>query len=457
MHRRVHSVARDAVAAGILMLIAAPVHADDLKRRGMIGIQVAPVTEEAAKEAGLDSAKGILVPAVIPGMPAIDAGIEGGDIIYKVAGKDVPDMTAFLVGMRDFYAGDDVTFGIARNGEMIERTLKLAARPMESSNDYDVMYDSTTALGHRIRTIVTKPKGEGKSPAVVILPGLGMDALEFFRPTPNPFKSMIDGLTTSGYVTIRAHLIGAGDSEGPPSRDIDLKGEVACHRAAIEALKKYDFVDDDHIFIFGHSVGARIAPLVAAGENVSGIITYAALARPWMESSTESSQRRAEIEGFSADEIRAQVQQLQTFMQQCYIEKQSPAEVLAKYPELTELTSQFLQNDTYIMGRNYRYFQELAGRDAAADWKSLDAPILAIWGSADYVANKADSEFLVEQVNAAHPGNAEFVTIDGSDHSLNRMADMEESYLAGPAGAVGDFNSDVLALMKKWMYDRMSR
>jgi pimeloyl-ACP methyl ester carboxylesterase len=432
------------IVAGVAM----PASADDLKRRGMIGIQIGPTTEEGAKAAGLDSAKGITVAGLIPGLPAGEAGIEANDIIFMVAGTETPDMPAFQNAMRGYYAGDEVKFTIARAGQTVEKTVKLGERPKETSTDYDVIYDSTTAAGHRIRTIVTKPRGEGKSPAIVVVPGMGGDALEFGQPFPNPFKSVIDELTKAGYVTVRTHLIGAGDSEGPSSQNIDLKNEVACHKAAIDAVKKYDFVDANNVYLLGVSVGTRVAPLVAEGADIRGVITYAAFARPWIESQLEGAKRRAELQGMSEEEQRTNAQQLQTFMQQCYVDKQSPADVLTKYPELRELTSQFLQNDTYIMGRHYSYFQELANRDAAADWKKVDAPVLAMWGAADYVANKADSEFLVAQVNAAHAGNAEFVTIEGTDHNLDRMADMEESFLAGFAG---DFNPEIIIVAKKWM------
>lgn len=448
MRRTLQGIVNLGCVAGMLVWAASPAAGDDLKRRGMIGIQVAPVSEEAAKDAGFDEPKGILVPGVFPGMPAVDAGIQEGDIIYQVEGKDTADLTAFMLAMRGYYAGDEVTFSIARKAEKLERTVKLAERPKETSTEYDIIYDSTTASGHRIRTIVTKPKGEGKSPAVVLLPGFGGDSLEFAQPTPHPFKVLIDGLTNNGYVTIRAHLVGAGDSEGPNARDINLQTEVACHRAAIEAVKKYDFVDGDNVFVFAHSAGSLIAPLVAEGENVRGIAVFAATARPLIESMADGARRRAELQGMSEDEARTSAQQMQTFMQQCYVEKQSPADVLAKYPELQELTSQFLQENTYVMGRHYKYFQELAARDAGADWKRVGAPVLAVWGESDYVANKADSEFLVAQVNAGAPGKAEFVAMEGIDHNFDRMADAEESFLAGFAG---DFNTDLLDVVKKWM------
>ncbi|MBT9595657.1 MAG: DegQ family serine endoprotease [Vitreoscilla sp.] len=57
--------------------------------RGRIGVRIAPVTKEVAESIGLGKPLGALVQGVEPGTPAEKAGIEAGDIIVKVDGRQV--------------------------------------------------------------------------------------------------------------------------------------------------------------------------------------------------------------------------------------------------------------------------------------------------------------------------------------------------------------------------------
>jgi len=64
-------------------------------RRGFIGVQVVPFTEDYAKEIGLPKNEGALVGAVVPGGPADKAGMRVGDVITKINDTDIkgfPDL-----------------------------------------------------------------------------------------------------------------------------------------------------------------------------------------------------------------------------------------------------------------------------------------------------------------------------------------------------------------------------
>ncbi len=57
-------------------------------KRGYMGVRIAPLTEEYAKQLGLKkNQKGLLVGSVMKGSPAAKGGIEEGDVILKVNGK----------------------------------------------------------------------------------------------------------------------------------------------------------------------------------------------------------------------------------------------------------------------------------------------------------------------------------------------------------------------------------
>ncbi len=60
-------------------------------RRGWLGLRFQTVTEELAELLRLDGTYGALVHSVTEGGPADKAGIEGGDVILKIDGRDVTE------------------------------------------------------------------------------------------------------------------------------------------------------------------------------------------------------------------------------------------------------------------------------------------------------------------------------------------------------------------------------
>jgi S1-C subfamily serine protease len=88
-----------------------------------IGVAVEP-TEENAKHAGA------VVRSVSPDSPAAKAGIKEGDIIDKVAGKDVKDFESLLGTLARHRPGEQVTFRVMRDGQEKEIAVTLGQRPM---------------------------------------------------------------------------------------------------------------------------------------------------------------------------------------------------------------------------------------------------------------------------------------------------------------------------------------
>jgi putative serine protease PepD len=74
-----------------------------------------------------DDGSGALVEAVTPSSPAAKAGLEAGDVIAQVDGRDVADADALVDAIRAHEAGDEVTIVYLRGGERRTATVELGS------------------------------------------------------------------------------------------------------------------------------------------------------------------------------------------------------------------------------------------------------------------------------------------------------------------------------------------
>jgi serine protease Do len=100
-------------------------------KRGYLGVGIQPLDEGAADALGLPKNRGELISRVEPGEAADKAGIKQGDVVVKVAGREVtPDETlSFLVA--NLGVGSRVPLEIIRDGRRQTVTAVVGERPSE--------------------------------------------------------------------------------------------------------------------------------------------------------------------------------------------------------------------------------------------------------------------------------------------------------------------------------------
>jgi serine protease Do len=85
--------------------------------RGRIGVQIQEVDQSLAQSFGLPNSKGALVSKVEPNGPADKAGIRTGDVILKVDGEPITQMTILPSVIAAKKPGSNVTIGVWRGGK----------------------------------------------------------------------------------------------------------------------------------------------------------------------------------------------------------------------------------------------------------------------------------------------------------------------------------------------------
>ena len=105
-----------AIPSNIAVKVAADLQRYGYVQRGYLGIQVTEVDANVARQTGARAIKGLYVAKVIEKCAAERAGIHQGDIILRVAGKEVNTFAEMMEELGLFSPGDEVEVDYERNG-----------------------------------------------------------------------------------------------------------------------------------------------------------------------------------------------------------------------------------------------------------------------------------------------------------------------------------------------------
>jgi pimeloyl-ACP methyl ester carboxylesterase len=137
-------------------------------------------------------------------------------------------------------------------------------KPPFSYSSEDVEYDNADKSMHYGATF-TKPKGDGKYPAVIIISGSGTQDRDGTIMGHKLYWVLANYLTKNGIAVLRVDDRGAGksslgkDINSATSADFSYDVE-----ASLNYLETRNDVDKKHLGLIGHSEGGIIAPMVAA-------------------------------------------------------------------------------------------------------------------------------------------------------------------------------------------------
>ena len=96
-------------------------------RRGWLGVRIQDVTEDLAEGLGLTEAAGALVTDVPTG-PAMDGGMQAGDVILSFDGSDVADTRELVSTVGNTQVGKEVRVLVFREGETVTLRITLGRR-----------------------------------------------------------------------------------------------------------------------------------------------------------------------------------------------------------------------------------------------------------------------------------------------------------------------------------------
>ena len=345
----------------------------------------------------------------------------------------------FCIGVSSCESGDD---------NVVDVNETTAQEVKKIHQTYDVLRE-TIMVGKgtewSLLGELTLPKDyEGKMPAVVLVHGSGPSDMDETIFDNKPFLDIANELSFNGIAVIRynkrtfVHAKEMLDALGGELTVYEETIEDAI--LAAEMLKADPRIDENRVFIIGHSMGGMLAPRIhAEGGNFAGIISLAGSPRSINDIIYDQQIAYVDAmeEGEEKENYLSQVMDKEAF-------DEAIAEIL-NLPDDEAKTNMVWSNSTSA------YYYKDWEKISVADYvKNINIPFLIMQGSADFQVS-IDKDFAAWQELFAGRSNAVFKLYDNLNHYFMQSAgrtimDFQEEYKIK-----GNVDAQVLIDMADWI------
>lgn len=437
------------------------IFAQTLPRKAMLGVSAQPLDEAKAKTNNLKVGEGLNVSAVVPNGTFEQLGIKVGDVILSINGKNINSPQELIASAQSLNEGDAIEVNFISNGAKMTKKGAAKGRLMEKSDNAEVIYDVAEMNLGKLRTITYKPKNKsGKLPSVFYIQGLPCQSQELTEKDPR--KQAFEDWVKAGFVVFRVERPNLGDSVTTKDcRDIDFNEEVEVNKAGYKKLLAYDFVDNDNVFFFGHSMGGWTAPFIAQMKQPKGIIVYGTGIVSWFEYFIHLYRIQSTYGGAKHVEAEKETREMIPMLYE-WLEAGKSAEEMRKNPALKAIVDrpgmfegEYFQGKAF--GRSAHFFYTMSKQNLAEEWSKMNCKVLAMYGEFDVQAlNANDAVTIAEVVNQSKPGNGEFMLLPKTEHifaKVDSYIQTAELYGTGKffQYAMQNYNPEVGRTTNEWM------
>ncbi|WP_276134760.1 serine aminopeptidase domain-containing protein [Polluticoccus soli] len=379
---------------------------------------------------GSFSERGMALDTAIPGSTIHTMGLRKGDTIVVLNGTMIVDVSAYNRVASEIRTGDKVVVKFKRGSNTREKRSIAVMKPFDTLPNGEVVYGWAQMGNCKLRTIVRKPKRSQSMPAILFIPGYNCGSVEGYG--QGSYGKLINTWISNGFAVVTIEKTGLGDSYGCVScMDADLATDIQVFETGYQFMERLPYADKNNLFIFGHSMGGVIAPIIAEKHSPRGVIAFATVYRPWSEFLLEMHRVQWPLDGKSYAETEDRTRLIQKVYYEYFRLKKSPAELYEnpEYKDLVASELEYTPGAQHMWGRHWRFWQQLDSVDLARSWSNVNAKVLSVFGGADFVAcSELEHELIVRAVNSTHPGNAEHLNIADVDHLMIRNPDWPSAH-----------------------------
>lgn len=254
------------------------------------------------------------------------------------------------------------------------------------------------AEGWPLPATLTLPRGMPPFPALVLVHGSGPNDRDESVGAAKPFRDLAEGLASCGVAVLRYEKRTRRHTARLAAAGITLREEVIDDAlAAAELLRRTPGVDPHRVFVLGHSLGAWLAPIIAAEDSrLAGVILMAAPARPLEQLYVEQIRYILSLDPAPTPAARAKLE-----------EAEREAAAVRKIRESG-------QGPERALGAPRAYWLSFRGLDPLSAAARLPVPVLVLHGERDYQVTTEDFRLWRKALEGKH--NAALKLYPGLNH-----------------------------------------
>ena len=412
----------------ILLFCMQITSAQELKRRGLLGIMMQSVNDSIAQELDLKTTSGLYLSMVMPNSTFANLGVKPGDVLTVLNGEQVNTPQDVLNITSGLYEGAEISITYQSKNGQKKASTSLLGRPKESFKNATVTYGQVNYTGNRLRSILVSPVGVENPPVVYFLQGYTCGSVETVS-DDNPMKKLMTDWLNAGFAVYRVEKPGVGDSQSSrPCSVISFDEELKAFKEGYKDLLANKSIDTDNIFLFGHSMGGVVAPLLEKVHVPKGTIVYGTVGDNWFDYMLDLYTIQPKHFGVSDAQIKEDNKINLEFNKDFLIRKLSGKELIANeaYVDFFRNGELDFENDQYI-GRHFDFWQNLADVDIPGAWAKVETNVLALYGEFDIQAINVQGVEKIKAIVNKNKGKATVMVIPKADHGFVNFDSMQHN------------------------------
>jgi pimeloyl-ACP methyl ester carboxylesterase len=336
-------------------------------------------------------------------------------------------------------------------------TLSSTRRPQTPTPPFpylseEVEYENAQHPGVHLAGTLTRPRGPGPFPAVLLITGSGAQDRDETVFGHKPFLVLADDLTRRGIAVLRVDDRGVGGSSGATLNDTseDYATDVAAGVAFLKARKD---IDPNAIGLVGHSEGALIATLVASKDpSIACLVFLAGPGLPGREVIVEQARAIALASG-ETPEAAEETALSQRAILDAALSESDPERMKAAVLETTAKRGLPSPHPGALSALTSAWYRFYVAYDPRPALRNIRMPVLALLGSKDVQVTAAQNLPALREALADNP-RAEVRVLQGLNHGfqtaregkLGEYASIEETIAPSALDLIGNW---VTATLRK--------
>lgn len=410
----------------VILLVHQISEAQILKRKGMLGIMMQTLTDSMASQHEIKVSTGVYITTVMPNSTFSNLGVKQGDVLTKLNGTSVQTINEVLAITGELYEGETIEAEYYSKNEKKTNSAPLKGRPIEAFKNAKVTYGEVVYKDNVLRSILVTPQLKKKAPVIYFLQGYTCGSVETVS-DDNLMKKLMSDWVNAGFAVYRIEKPGVGDSQSRKHcSEISFDEELVAFKEGYKDLLKQESIDANNIFMFGHSMGGVIAPLLNEFRSPRGILTYGTIAENWYDYMVDLYTIQPKHFGVSDAQIKEDNKVNLKFNEDFLINKLSGEEMLKNETYVAFFNVEDFERNQYL-GRHFKFWQNLADINIPESWSQVKTNVLALHGEFDIQAiDKKGAEKLVEIVNE-NGGKGDFILVKSADHGFVNFTSMQQN------------------------------